>query len=163
MMPDIRIEHFPEIIVAALRCVVPDHHAEAQLWPQFMTMLEQSDAQLTTDGLSGAIFFEPTDTGDVDLQLWIHVAKPFTATGRLSCQTVGGRQVVASTIRGDHAQVPAVQEQLNGFAAKNGLQVGPLTTIYRLSRAHNPDPNTWVTDVCLPIVTVSSRSATPSD
>ena len=41
---------------------------------------------------------------------------------------------------------------IGAYLAEHQLRTGPMFNIYRVSPAQNPDPSSWVTDVCFPIL-----------
>lgn len=46
--------------------------------------------------------------------------------------------------------MPSVTSAIGAFIAENRLRTGPMFNIYRVSPAQNPDPSSWITDVCFP-------------
>jgi len=47
---------------------------------------------------------------------------------------------------------PTATTAIGAYIAEHGLRTGPMFNIYRVSPAQSDDPNSWVTDVCFPIL-----------
>lgn len=153
-MTDVTIGTLPEMVTASLRRIVPTYADEGELWQEIMPLLQQSGATFPAGGISGATFHDPDHKeADVDVDVWIQVAEPFTAVAPLECRTEPVQEIVASTLKGDYSQMPSVTSAIGAFIAENRLQTGPMFNIYRVSPAQNPDPSSWITDVCFPILT----------
>ena len=59
---------------------------------------------------------------------------------------------MTATVRGDYSQIPTATTAIGTYIAEHGLRTGPMFNIYRVSPAQSDDPNSWVTDVCFPIL-----------
>lgn len=153
-MTDVTITTLPEMTTASLRRIVPAYGDEGILWQEIMTLLRRSGAAFPAGGISGATFHDPEHReSDVDVEVWIQVAEPFTAVAPLACRDEPAREIVTATLVGDYSQMSGVMSALGAFIAERALRTGPMFNIYRVSPAQNPDPSSWVTDVCVPIVT----------
>ena len=62
------------------------------------------------------------------------------------------QRIVTATVRGDYSQMPTATTAIGAYIAEHGLRTGPMFNIYRVSPAQSDDPNSWVTDVCFPIL-----------
>lgn len=156
MTIDVRIETLPALTVAALRRVLPDYGSEGLLWQEIGALMAADGAAIPEHdaGIGGATFWDPDHReSDVDVEVWLQVAQPFTATAPLTCQEVPPRQVVLATLRGSYDGMGDVTAALGSFLAAHRLEPGPMFNIYRVSPVQNPDPASWVTDVCFPIRT----------
>ncbi|WP_312980656.1 MerR family transcriptional regulator [Corynebacterium sp.] len=152
-MTDVTIETIPAMTVASLRRVVDSYAKEGVLWQEIMPALQTTDASFPAGGISGATFHDPDyRESNVDIEVWIQVASPFTSTSNVESKDEPARKVVTSTVRGDYAQIPAVTQRIGEFIAAEGLFTGPMFNIYHVSPAQNPDPTTWVTQLCFPII-----------
>lgn len=152
-MTDVTIQHLPSMTVASLRRVIPAYNDEGKLWEEIMGLLHQSDAAFPASGLSGASFHDPDyHDSDVDVEVWIQVTGPFTPPEGLVCREMVAVDMVTATLHGDYSQYPAVTEKIGQFIAAEQLTTGPMFNIYHVSAAQNPDPATWVTQLCFPIV-----------
>lgn len=69
----------------------------------------------------------------------------------LACRQVPAVDVVMATLKGGYEGLPEVTAAIGAYIAANGLETGTMSNIYRVSPAQNPDPATWVTEVCFPI------------
>lgn len=154
MSIDVRQLDMPAMLVAAVRDRIPTYADEGELWQQIMPLLQQSGADVAADCLGGATFYDPEyRESDVDVEVWMQVTAEFTPIPPLVCRTEPARQVVCTTVLGDYAQMPSAIAAIGAYIAEHQLTTGPMFNIYRVSPAQNPDPASWVTDVCFPIVT----------
>lgn len=152
-MSEVRVEKLPEMTIAALRRTLPDYASEGLLWQELMPLAVQSGVTYPADGIGGATFHDPEYVEqDVDVEVWLQVAAPFEPTPPLTCRTVPAADVVMSTLRGDYSQMPAITAAIGSYLAEHQLQTGPMFNIYRVGPAQNPDPSSWVTEVCFPII-----------
>lgn len=152
---DVRQVRLPAMTVAALRRVLPSYGAEGQLWQEIGPLMARSGVAMPDhgEGLGGATFHDPEyRESDVDVEVWLQVAGPFTPVAPLECRDVPARDVVAATLRGSYDGMPAVTAAIGSYIAARNLTTGPMFNIYRVSPVQNPDPTSWVTDVCIPIV-----------
>lgn len=153
IMIDVSVIPLPEMTFASLRGTLPTYSDEGQLWQDLMPLAARSGAHFAQDGISGATFHDPEyRESDVDVEVWIQVAAPFAPVAPLSCRNVPTQEVVTATLVGDYSQMPAVTGALGAYIAEHQLRTGPMFNIYRVSPAQNPDPSSWVTDVCFPIL-----------
>lgn len=152
-MTDITINTIPAMTVASLRRVVDSYAEEGALWQEIMPALQTTDASFPAGGISGATFHDPDyREKNVDIEVWIQVDKSFTSTDDVESKDEPARRIVTSTVRGDYAQIPAVTQKIGQFIATEELSTGPMFNIYHVSPAQNPDPTTWVTQLCFPII-----------
>ena len=155
-MTDVIRTTLPALTIASLRHVVPSYHDEGILWQEIMPLLQEAGVSFPAGGISGATFYDPECRDhDVDIEVLIQVTEPFTGTARLECRSVPERDVVMATLRGDYSQMPAVTQAIGAYIADHGLTTGPMFNIYRVSPAQNPDPSSWITDVCFPVTEAS--------
>lgn len=147
---DVRLTTMPAMTIAAVRDVIGSYAAEYQLWERLMPPLLAGGHVLL--GLSGATFHdEDYQDTDTDVEVWTQVAAAFTATAPVSCRQVPERRVLMTTLQGSYDGMAAATAALGAEVAARGVQVGPMFNIYRVGPAQNPDPDSWITDVCLPI------------
>lgn len=85
------------------------------------------------------------------MEVWLQVEAPFVAVAPLACRQVPAVDVVMATLKGGYEGLPEVTAAIGAYIAANGLETGTMFNIYRVSPAQNPDPATWVTEVCFPI------------
>jgi effector-binding domain-containing protein len=152
---NVRQLRMPAMTVAALRRVLPSYNDEGELWREIGPLMEASGAQMPDhdEGVGGATFHDPEyRESDVDVEVWLSVAAPFAPMAPLECHEVPAREVVVATLLGSYDGMPEVSAAVGTFIAAHDLRTGPMFNIYRVSPAQNPDPSTWITDVCVPIV-----------
>lgn len=152
---NVRRVHMPAMTVASLRRVLPAYNDEGQLWQEIGPLMAQSGAIPFSDedGLGGATFHDPEyRETDVDVEAWLKVTAPFEAVSPLECREVPAQDVVMATLRGSYEGMPEVTAAAGAYIAAHDLQTGPMFNIYRVSPMQNPDPASWVTDVCFPII-----------
>ncbi|MFB9621024.1 MerR family transcriptional regulator [Brooklawnia cerclae] len=152
-MTDVRTMTIPEMTVASLRKTLPGYADEGLLWNEIMPLLERSGATLPAGGICGATFHdtEYRDT-DVDVEAWVQVAAPFDPVAPLVCRVQPSQDIVTATLTGDYSQMPGVTAAIGAYIAEHDLATGPMFDIYRVGPAQNPDPSSWVTEVCFPVV-----------
>ncbi len=151
-MTDVTMVTLPEMTLASLRRIIPTYGDEGVLWQEMMPLLEQSKVSFPAGGISGASFHDPDyRENDVDVEVWIQVTEAFRPVAPLACRNEPERQVVMATLHGDYSQMPDVTGAIGTYITEHQLQTGPMFNIYRVSPAQNPDPSSWVTDVCFPI------------
>ncbi|MDO4888496.1 MAG: MerR family transcriptional regulator [Actinomycetaceae bacterium] len=152
---DVRQIHMPAMTVAALRRVLPSHNDEGQLWQEIVPLMERSGLALPEhdEGVGGATYLDPEHReSDVEVEVWIAVPAPFTPVAPLECREVPARDVVVATLHGSYDGMPEVTAAIGSYIAAHNLCTGPMFNVYRVGPAHNPDPSTWVTDACFPII-----------
>jgi len=152
---NVRQIHMPAMTVAALRRVLPSYNDEGQLWQEIVPLMERSGLVLPEhdEGLGGTTYLDPEyRESDVDVEVWIRVPAPFTPVAPLECREVPEREVVVATLRGSYDGMPEATAAIGGYIAAHNLRTGPMFNIYRVGPAHNPDPSTWVTDACFPVI-----------
>lgn len=153
-MTEVTIKTLPEMATANLRRIVSSYGDEGVLWEEITPLLEQSGASFPAGGIAGATFHDPDHKeSDVDVEVWIQVSESFTPVPPLECRAEPAREIVTATFTGDYSQMPSVTRAIGAFIAEHRLETGPMFNIYRVSPAQNPDPSSWITDVCLPVLT----------
>lgn len=152
---DVRQIHMPEMIVASLRRVLASYGDEGALWQEIGPLMAASGVGMPDhgEGVGGATFYDAEyRESDVDVEVWLQVPSSFTPVAPLECRIIAPREVVVATLRGSYDGMPEVTAAVGAHIAANRLSVGPMFNIYRVSPAQSPDPSTWVTDVCFPII-----------
>ncbi|PKQ32830.1 MAG: GyrI protein [Actinobacteria bacterium HGW-Actinobacteria-2] len=149
MSIDIRTMTLPAMTIASLRDVIADYTAEQQLWARFMPTVPPS--ALASPTCFGATFYdEEYQDRDVDVEIWAELNAAATLDGPV--RTVPEQTVIATTLRGGYDQINAVCRELGRHVAENGILTGPIFNIYTVSPAQDPNPENWVTEVCLPVI-----------
>lgn len=150
---DVRTITMPAMTVASLRENIASYDREGELWKKIMPLIGQSGATFPAEGIFGATFHdEDYKESDVDVEVWVQVAQPFTPITPLKCVEVPEQTVVTATLHGDYSAMPQVTAAVGAYIAEHGLATGPMFNVYRVGPTQNPDPSTWVTDVCFPVV-----------
>lgn len=152
---NVRQIRMPAMTVAALRRVLPSYNDEGELWQEIGPIMGQSGVHMPDhdEGIGGATFYDPEyRESDVDVEVWLQVAAPFTSVAPLECHEVPAREVVVATLLGSYDGMPEVTAAVGTYIAARDLHTGPMFNIYRVSPAQNPDPAAWVTEVCFPVM-----------
>ncbi|WP_198419311.1 MerR family transcriptional regulator [Actinomyces respiraculi] len=149
---DIRRTHLPAMTVASLRRVLPRYSDEGELWQEISELMSRAGIAMSDPPLCGATFLDPEyRDSDVDVEVWERVAEPFTAVSPLECRELPACEVVMGTLRGGYDGMPEVCTAIGTHIAAHGLRTGPMFNIYRVGPAQDPDPTSWITDVCFPV------------
>lgn len=151
----VRTTEIPTMTVASLRRILPSYNDEGILWNEIGPLMEQSGVEMPDhhEGLGGATFHDPDyRESDVDVEIWLQVSGPFTATAPLKCVEMPAQKVAVATLIGSYDGMAQVSAALGAYIAQHNLHTGSMFSIYRVSPAQNPDPSSWVTDVCLPLL-----------
>ncbi len=152
-MTEVNQKTMPEMIIASLRGVVPTYYDEKDLWERMVPLLQQSGVSFPAGGLAGATYHDADyKENDVDIEVWMQVTESFTPVPPLQCRVEPAREIVTATLRGDYSQMPSVTGVLGAYIAEHRLATGLMFNIYRVSPAQNPDPSSWITDVCFPVL-----------
>lgn len=150
MTIDVETITLPAMTVAALRDVIGSYADEHLLWQRLMPPLMSADHQ--PFGLAGATFYdEDYQDTDVDVEVWVQLPHSVAVEAPLTCRRVDEQQVLMATLEGSYDGMSAVTAALGAQVAARGLRVGPMFNIYRVGPAQDPNPQAWITDVCLPI------------
>lgn len=151
---NVRTIHLPAMTVASLRRVLASYADEGTLWHEIGTLMAQSGTRMPDhdEGIGGATFHDPDyRETDTDVEVWLQVAAPFEPVPPLTCRELPAREVVVATLLGSYEGMSQVTAAIGAYLAARQLRTGPMFNIYRVSPAQNPDPASWVTDVCFPI------------
>lgn len=153
VMTEVTRKQLPAMTVASVRQVIPTFQDEWTLWGTITLLLKQAQISFPTGGLLGATYYDPEYRDqDVDVEVWVQVAEAVSPAGALQCKEIPQQEVVTATLRGDYSQMPAVTKAIGAYIAEHELRTGPMFNIYQVSPAQNPDPSSWITEVCFPIV-----------
>lgn len=153
MSIDVRRTTVPAMSVATLRDTLPTYADEGLLWQRLGPALGAAGAVPAPGGVAGATFHdEGFQEQDVDVEIWVEVASPFTDTNGLRFVEAPARDVVTATFTGAYDQVSEVTATLGAWIAEQDLDLaGPMFDIYRVGPGTEPDPTRWVTEVCQPV------------
>lgn len=66
----------------------------------------------------------------------------------MQCQEIPQQEVVTATLRGNYSPMPAVTKAMGNYIAERDLRTSPMFTIYWVGPVQNPDPSSWITEVC---------------
>ncbi len=152
-MTDVRTFDLPEMTCASLRRVIPTYADEGVLWEELWPLLVASGAAFPADGIAGATFHDGEyREADVEVEVWVQLTAPLDVGDPVVCRTEPARSVVGGTLYGDYSQMGEATSAVGRYVAEHGLNTGAMFNIYRVSPAQNPDPSSWVTEVCYPIL-----------
>lgn len=150
---DIHRTTVPGLAVAALRSTIPTYADEGRLWERFVAALGPAGVVPAPGPTSGATFHdEGFQEQDVDIELWMTVAAPFTEHDGLRYREIPAQDVVTATMTGSYDQVGTVTAALGDWIAEHDLELdGPMFDVYRVGPGQETDPARWVTEICQPV------------
>lgn len=150
---DVVQRDLPGRTVAALRDTIEAYPAEGLLWDRFMRTLPSTGAIIAERPLVVAVFHDETYVeSDVDVEVQIDVAGPFTGAAGIRCVDVPAQHVAQATLRGGYDGIHPACEALGRWIGEHDYAiVGPMLNVYVVSPQQDPNPGNWVTQVCLPI------------
>lgn len=154
-MTEVTRTTIPAMYLVGLRKTIAAYSDEGELWAQLNPLLVEVGASFPAGGICGATYHSSEDLEcDHDVEVWAQVTGPVAATGPVTCRLEPERDIITATLHGDYAQMSAVSAKLGAYISEHNLQTGSMFNIYRVSPAQNPDPSSWVTEVCFEIVDV---------
>lgn len=90
--------------------------------------------------------------GAVDLEAGIALAEPLPAQPPLASGYLPGGAVATTVHAGNYTTLPAAGEALRAWAAQEGYRpTGPSWDRHLVAPGHDPNPENWRTQVCLPL------------
>lgn len=151
----IEITHrtLPARTVASLRSVIPTYADEGRLWQRLMPAVFASGTTPAPDARAIAVFHdEDYKESDVDVEIQLSVASPFSDAGDVRCVEVPEQEVAVGILNGPYDNIGTVMESVGQWVPANGFSfAGPMFNIYLVSPQEEPDPQKWVTEVCVPV------------
>ena len=146
-------KEIPQRQVASLRGILPDYSQEGELWRQMMEEAGPQNLQMADPCWSMAIFHDQEyKEENVEVEIQMAVKGEYRDTEHVRFFTASSQEVASVTCRGSYQQMNEVNQALAGWIAANGYEIsGPMFNIYHVGPAQTPDPDQWVTEVCLPV------------
>ena len=143
----------PARITASVRDVIATYADEGRLWERLMPALSAAGATPAPDARCIAILHdEEYRESDCDVEVQLDVTAAFAGSGDVRCVTVPEQEVAVAALDGPYDGIGAVMEAVGRWVPENGYRfAGPMFNVYLLSRREDPDPNHWVTQVCVPV------------
>ncbi|HEY0189355.1 MAG TPA: MerR family transcriptional regulator [Cellulomonas sp.] len=144
---------FPGRRVASLRDVVPGYADEGLLWQRIGAGFAATGAQGSPDALAVAVFHDDGFVDqDPDIEVQLDVTAPFAEAGDLRYVEVPPVDAAVGELRGSYDGVGAVLADLGAWITEHGLRAdGPMFNVYVVGPTQDPDPDAWVTRICLPV------------
>ena len=150
---------FPRMKVACLRKVLPTYADEHQLWAQMNHAFQLLDPgkKMFENKCAMAVFFdEGFREQDVDVEIRVQLSDDFVIDQPPVNEVCFGilPPVTAATVmlNGSYDQIGHVYEEIAQWVEEHHFQMqGPMFNIYHVSPAMDPDPDNWVTEVCVPL------------
>lgn len=134
----------PAMAVLSLRDTLASYSDEGLLWQRLMP---QAGPYLRPEAMFGATFYdEQFQPEDADVEVWVQV--PLGTPGG---HELPERRIVTATLHGSYERMGEITSAIGEHIAAQGLRTGPMFNIYRVGPTQDPDPNSWVTEVCFPI------------
>lgn len=152
MTLDITRTTHPATMAVTLRRVIPTYADESILWEEMYTHLPPQAMPMIT-GPAMATFYDPEyRESDVDVEIAVPVSGPVDVPPPLACVEMSARDSVVATVNGSYDQVPQAMAALSAWMDSHDVSLdGLMYDRYLVSPAQNPDPDAWVTEVCLPV------------
>lgn len=147
----VRTTH-PAQTAVTLRRVISSYADEGQLWDEMMRLLPPS-AYPAIAGPGLAVFHdEDYKEADVDVEIALPVSRPIEVPEPLACVERPAQDVVVATLNGPYDQMADATQAAAAWMETHGLTMaGPMYNRYVVGPAQNPDPQAWVTEVCLAV------------
>lgn len=150
---------FPQMKVACLRKVLPTYADEHQLWTQMnhAFQLLGPGKKMFENKCAMAVFFdEGFREQDVDVEIRVQLSDDFIIDQPPVNEVCFGilPPVTAATVmlNGSYDQIGHVYEEIAQWVEEHHFQMqGPMFNIYHVSPAMDPNPDNWVTEVCVPL------------
>lgn len=146
---------FPAMQVAALRRVIPCYEQEGELWKEMRQALRQlgAEGQMSEKkGLMTVYYDEGFCEREVDVEIRSVVSGSFSDCQNVQFKTIPSITAATAMLNGRHDQVGQVYAEIARWVEQNGCRIkGPMFNIYYVSPAMDPNPDHWVTEVCVPL------------
>lgn len=152
MTLDITRTTHPATASVTLRRVIPGYSEEGVLWEEMMACLPPEAMALVTG--PGVAVFHDADyrEQDVDVEIVLPVRAPVAVTGPVSFVELPARDVVVATVNGSYDHVSEAMSAIAAWMDAHELTVdGAMYNRYLVGPAQDPDPSSWVTEVCVPV------------
>jgi DNA-binding transcriptional MerR regulator len=153
MTIDIIEREIPARTVASVRDRIGTYSDEGLLWDRLMRNLPATGAVVAEAPLAAAVFHdEDYVEANPDVEVQLDVAAPFTSSDEVRCVEVPALRLAQGTVLGSYDGITQATEALGQWIAERGLRTaGPMLNIYVVSPSENPDPASWITEVCVPV------------
>ena len=80
------------------------------------------------------------------------VKRSFVVSMKEQFKTIPSIIAATAMLSGRHDQVGQVYAEIARWVERNGCRIkGPMFNIYHVSPAMDPNPDHWVTEVCVPL------------
>lgn len=146
---------FPAMQVAALRRVIPCYEQEGELWKEMRQALRQwgAEGQMSEKkGLMTVYYDEGFCEREVDVEIRSVISGSFSDCQNVQFKTIPSITAATAMLNGRHDQVGQVYAEIARWVEQNGCRIkGPMFNIYHVSPAMDPNPDHWVTEVCVPL------------
>ncbi|QTE29240.1 MerR family transcriptional regulator [Pengzhenrongella sicca] len=143
----------PARIVAAVRDTIGDYSAEGLLWQRLMSGLPATGARVAERPLVAAVFHDESFVeSDADVEVQIDVTGPFESAAGVRCVEVPALRVAQATLHGSYDGIGSAVEALGRWIGEHDYAIaGPMLNVYVVGPPQEPDPASWLTEVCVPI------------
>jgi DNA-binding transcriptional MerR regulator len=143
----------PARTVASVRGTIAEYKDEGYLWQRLRSGLPAARAVPAPEARAVAVFHDDTYVEhDADVEVQLDVAAPFASAGDVRCVDVPALDVAVGVLHGSYEGIGEVMADLGRWVGEHDLRIdGSMFNVYRVGPSDNPDPSTWVTEVCLPV------------
>lgn len=147
------LKEIPERYVASTRHHIDAYSNEGQLWQVLFAEINQQKVKLAVEPFSLAIFHDPEyKESNVDVEIQVAITGHYQDTELVKFKQVPKIQIASAIVNGSYEQMNKVMETIGQWIEDNQYQInGPMFNIYHVSPAQDPNPDNWVTEVCIPV------------
>lgn len=136
--------------------VIRDKTPMAQISAHFMSAMPEVAQAVQEAGaeMAGPPFgrYFAHSAEEVDLEVGIPVAEPFTATGRATPSEIPGGRHITAIHTGPYQDLPGAHRELIAYTVDNGHKaIGPTWESYITDPGDEPDSSKWQTMLGVPI------------
>jgi DNA-binding transcriptional MerR regulator len=146
-------KEIPERYVASVRQHIDSYDQEGKLWHILFAEIERQRVKLAAEPLSSALFHDAEyKESNVDVEIQIAVDGKYQDNNQVIFKQMEKSTVASAIVNGSYQQMGKVMETIAQWIEDNNYQLdGPMFNIYHVSPGQDPNPDNWVTEVCLPI------------
>lgn len=157
MKYDCVVKQIPERYVASVRQVIPKYEDEGRLW--HILFSETAKLGMVPCGPAMAKLHDKEfKENNVEVEVQIEVKGEYENTANVKFVTEPEITVASITFKGSYDQFSNVYASLASWVSENGYGFsGPMIDIYHVSPNETRNPDEFITEICCPIVTMTTQ------